>query len=158
MSYTVCNVLDLGEAYTGATLNAQLYDSSNSTVGSAITTGFYERDGGKGIYTFTLAVPDAHQGWCDIYVDGASSNVLATIPINPAELELAAIADAILSRSRSHTDSTAEFGSLYELIGALLQSVTTSTTLTIYKSNGSTTFNTRTLTLDGTAQPVTGIA
>lgn len=87
MSYTVCNVLDLGEAYTGATLNAQLYDSSNNTVGSAITTGFYERAGGKGVYAFTLTVPDAHQGWCDIYVNGASSNVLATLPLNPAELE-----------------------------------------------------------------------
>lgn len=87
MSYTVCNVLDLGEAYTGVTLNAQLYDSSNSMVGSAVTTGFYERDGSKGIYTLTLTVPDAHQGWFDVYVDGASSDILATLPINPAELE-----------------------------------------------------------------------
>jgi len=87
MSYTVCNVLDLGEAYTGVTLNAQLYDASNSTVGSAITTGFYERAGSKGIYSFTLTVPDGHQGWFDVYVQGASSNVLATLPINPAELE-----------------------------------------------------------------------
>jgi len=87
MSYTACNVFDLGEAYTGVTLNAQLYSSSNSTVGSAITTGFYERAGSKGIYAFTLTVPDAHQGWCDVYVNGASSVILATLPINPAELE-----------------------------------------------------------------------
>lgn len=102
MSYTVCNVLDLGEAYTGATLNAQLYDSSNNTVGSAITTGFYERSGGKGIYAFTLTVPDGHQGWCDVYVQGASSTVLATLPLNPAELENA---DAKTSLVQAKTDN-----------------------------------------------------
>lgn len=101
MSYTVCNVLDLGPAYTGVTLNAQLYDSGNGTVGSAITTGFYERSGDLGIYAFTLTVPDGHQGWCDVYVDGASATVLASLPINPAEVELAAlkaqIVDALIT-------------------------------------------------------------
>ena len=158
MSYTVCNVLDLGEAYTGVTLNAQLYDSSNSTVGSAITTGFYERSGGKGIYTFTMSVPDGHQGWFDVYVNGASSDILATLPINPAEVDLNALADAILSRSRSHSDGSAEDGSLYEAVGILTQSETSGTTLTVYESDGTTPFNTRTLTLDSNAEPVTGIA
>lgn len=102
MSYTVCNVLDLGEAYTDVTLNAQLYSSSNSTVGNAITTGFYERSGSKGIYAFTLTVPDGHQGWCDVYVQGASSTVLATLPINPAELENA---DAKTSLVKAKTDN-----------------------------------------------------
>lgn len=110
MSYTVCNVLDLGEVYTGVTLNAQLYSSSNGTVGSAITTGFYERAGAKGIYTFTLAVPDAHQGWCDIYVQDASSTVLATLPLNPAELENANVRISDLnnlSQSQAQTAASA---------------------------------------------------
>lgn len=87
---------------SGATLNAQLYDSSNNTVGSAITTGFYERAGSKGIYTFALSVPDGHQGWCDVYVSGAASTVLATLPLNPAELENA---DVKTSLVKAKTDN-----------------------------------------------------
>lgn len=158
MSNTVCNVLDLGELYTGVTLRGQLYDSSDSTVGSEITGAFYERAGNKGLFAYTLVTPDKHQGWCDVYVDGDSGNVIATIPINPAEVDLNALADAILCRGRSYSDGAADDGSLYEAVGVLTQSATAGTTLTVYESDGSTPFNTRTLTLDDAAQPVTGIA
>lgn len=87
MSYTIVNVYDAGPALSGATLNAQLYSSVNVAVGSAITTGFYERPGGLGLFPFVLIIPDGHVGWCDIYVNGASGTILATLPINPAELE-----------------------------------------------------------------------
>ena len=87
MSYTVCNTLDFGPAYTGATLNAQLVDSSRNPVGSAITTGIDENSGGLGLFDFALTVPDGHQGWCHVYVQGASSTILASLPLNPAELE-----------------------------------------------------------------------
>jgi hypothetical protein len=87
VAYTICNVYALGPAYTGVSLRAQLYDSANAAVGSAISAGFYERSGGKGIFTHTLSVPDSHVGWADVYVNGAPSVILATIPINPQELE-----------------------------------------------------------------------
>jgi len=91
MSYTTRIAMALGPSYTGLTLNAQLYDDTDTPVGSAVTTGFYERSGGKGLYVLKITIPDGHVGWLDIYVSGASSNVIASLPINPSELETKAL-------------------------------------------------------------------
>ncbi len=80
----------LGPSYTGATLEAQLFDDALATVGSAITTGFSESAGGKGLFKFIVTIPDGHTGWLDVYVSGASSDVIASLPINPIEIEPAA--------------------------------------------------------------------
>jgi len=69
-----------------------------------------------------------------------------------------AIADALLGRSVATVEGTASTHSLAEVILGLLESTTAGTTWTIKRSDGSTTFNTRTLTLDATAQSVTGVA
>lgn len=69
-----------------------------------------------------------------------------------------AIADALLSRSVSNVEDTASLHSMAEIILAMLESSAPNTTWTIYKTDGSTTFNTRTLTEDGVALPVVGVA
>ena len=69
-----------------------------------------------------------------------------------------AIADAILGRSVATVEGTASTHSLCEIILAMLESSAPSTTWTIKKTDGTTTFNTRTLTEDAAALPVTGVS
>lgn len=137
------------------TLNAILYGSDGVQVGSTITTGFVNL--GNGVYHLVATIPDGHVGTLVIY-DSATPSRCYGFAVNPVEIELNALASAILSRSRSHTDNVAEDGSLYEAIGILTQALTLGTILRIYKSDGVTVFNERTLTLDDTALPVTGVA
>jgi len=68
------------------------------------------------------------------------------------------LADVILGRSVATVEDTASTHSLAELILGILESTAPSTTWTIKKTDGVTTFNTRTLTLDEDALPVTGVA
>jgi len=68
------------------------------------------------------------------------------------------LADVILGRSVATVEGTASTHSLAEMILGLLESTTAGTVWTIKKTDGSTTFNTRTLTLDEDALPITGVA
>ena len=164
MSYTPNVQLDLGPTYTGmsATLRAQLYTgSTGATAGAEISGGFTEMPGDEGQYIFRPSIPDGHDGWGRVYPVGESATVTAGyFAINPVELELNALADAIIRRSRSHSNAAAETGSLYELIGIATQSDTladSGATLTVYETDGTTPFNTRSLNLDPGAQPVAAI-
>lgn len=67
-----------------------------------------------------------------------------------------AIADAILSRGVSNVEDTANTTSLATLILAALESSISGTTWTIRKTGG-TTFVTKTVTVDDTADPITGV-
>lgn len=87
MAYTITNVYALDPTYTGASLRAQLYSSTNVAVGSAISTGFYERAGAQGVFAHAMSVPDDHVGWCDVYDNASPGVVLVSFPINPRELE-----------------------------------------------------------------------
>lgn len=69
-----------------------------------------------------------------------------------------ALADAVLGRARSNSDATAAAGSLYELIGAILESNTSTGAWIIYKSDGSTVFSTRVLATDAGAIPIIGVS
>lgn len=73
----------------------------------------------------------------------------------PTALE---IADALLKRSVSHVESAADLDSLAEVILAMFHSSAPSTTWTIKKTDDTDTFNTRTLTTDAAALPVTGVS
>lgn len=66
------------------------------------------------------------------------------------------VADAVLSRGVSNVQDTADVGSLAELLLGAFESAAVGTTWTIRKTGG-TTFNTRTLTLDAAADPITGV-
>lgn len=67
-----------------------------------------------------------------------------------------AIADEMLKRGVSNVEDTAGALTLAELILAAFESSRSGTTWTIRKSDA-TTFSTRTLTLDDTADPITGV-
>lgn len=69
-----------------------------------------------------------------------------------------AIADEILKRSVTTGEATAAEHSLATIILSILESSRTSTVWTIKRSDGVTSHLTKTLTLDGTAQPVTGVS
>lgn len=67
------------------------------------------------------------------------------------------IADQILKRSVATVESTAAEHSLATIILAALEASIASTTLTIKRTDGSTTHVTKTLTTDAAAVPITGI-
>lgn len=78
------------------------------------------------------------------------------VVISTAQMQT--LADIVLGRSVSGIDSSASTHSLYELIQAILESSTASGSWVIKKTDGSTTFNTRTLVTDGSALPIVGVS
>ena len=67
------------------------------------------------------------------------------------------IADAVLSRGVDNVEATADVGSLAELILAAFESALAGVNWTIYETDHLTVFNTRTVSLNATAQPVVGV-
>ena len=67
------------------------------------------------------------------------------------------IADAVLVRGAANVEDSAEAASLAELILACFESAVADTVWTIYKTDHSTTFSTRTVTTDSNAQPITEV-
>lgn len=106
MAYTITNVYALDPTYTGASLRAQLYSSTNVAVGSAISTGFYERAGAQGVFAHAMSVPDDHVGWCDVYDNAAPSVVLVSFPINPRELEYSDQKSSLLAPAATALSTT----------------------------------------------------
>jgi hypothetical protein len=83
----------------------------------------------------------------------ADDAVLAAIAARPSAN---AIADAVLSRSVTNVQDTAAVGSLAELILATFHAAIVDAVLTIRKTGGST-FNTRPVTEDADAVPISGV-
>lgn len=67
------------------------------------------------------------------------------------------LADAILSRNVSNVEATAPEHCLATVVLAMLEHAISGTTLTIRRTNGSTTHYTKTLTTSAGANPITGI-
>lgn len=67
------------------------------------------------------------------------------------------LADLILSRNVSNVESTAPEHCLATIVLAMLENSISGSTLTIRRTNGSTTHYTKTLTTDVSAVPITGI-
>lgn len=76
----------MGPAYTGKSLRGQIVDDAGSNVGSAITTAT-ELTGGKGVFEQIATIPDGQTGFLRIYFSDAPTVFLASIPINPQEVE-----------------------------------------------------------------------
>lgn len=89
MSNVITNIFTIGTP--GLVLRGQLYTAANVASGSEFTPSYYERPGTNGIYAVTLTTADGFQGYCDVYANGASTQVLGTISINPTEVENADI-------------------------------------------------------------------
>jgi len=87
-----------------------------------------------------------------VELDTAQTAIIDAVPT------AAETADIVLSRGMAHIDLAAEENSIYELIQAIFQSSTVTGEWVIKKTDGVTTFNTRTLTTDPNALPITGVA
>lgn len=84
--------------------------------------------------------------------DDATLAAIAALSIPSANT----IADTVLARGVSNVEETADTASLAALILAALESSISGTTWTIRKTGG-TTFVTKTVTVDDTADPITGV-
>lgn len=92
--------------------------------------------------------------------DVVTAAAIATDAIGSAELAATAaneIADAVLSRNVSNVEATAPEHSLCTVALAMLENTISGTTLTIRRTDGSTTHYTKTLTTSAGADPITGI-
>lgn len=154
---TIDGIVDDILTDTGTTIPAQvaaLNDLSQADVRSAVGLAAANLD------TQLDALPTAAENRAEM--DSNSTQLAAIVAdtgtdgvvISTATAQ--AIADAVLSRGVDNVEDSASVASLAEIILAILESSRTSTTWTIRKTDG-TTFGTRTLTLDGDAEPVTGV-
>lgn len=176
MSYSVVIAADFGAANTGLTVYGKLFDTDGVQVGSTITTGFVEAV--AGLYVYVLSAPDSHNGVFVAY-DSANTALRRVAVVAPRETEnsdvktstrgtstlttsdipgATVIADAVLGRSVAYVEDTAGIYSIAGLILAAFESSAPGTTWTIKKTDGATTFATRTLTEDINAKPVTGVS
>lgn len=95
----------------------------------------------------------------DTVVDSILVDTDTTIPALIAALNdptAVAIADEVLKRGVSNVEGTADTTSLAAVILAVLESSISGTTWTIRKTGGAT-FVTKTVTVDATADPITGV-
>jgi hypothetical protein len=93
-------------------------------------------------------------------ITAASGVTLAANAITDAIVDLSAlqeIADFVLSRNVSNVEATAGEHTLCTAILAMLENSISGTTLTIKRTDGTTTHYTKTLTKDAGAEPITGI-
>ena len=86
MSYTLRNSFNMGPANTGKALRGQIVDDAGANVGSAITTAT-ELTGGKGVFEQIATIQDGQTGFLRIYFSDAPTVFLASIPLNPQEIE-----------------------------------------------------------------------
>lgn len=132
------------------------YDTNDPTVilmPSAINQRELENADAKVSLTATAsALTTVANGVAAILEDTGTTGVVISTSV------MQALADVVLGRSVATVEGTASTHSLAEVILGLLESTTAGTTWTIKRTDGSTTFNTRTLTLDSAALPVTGVA
>lgn len=92
----------------------------------------------------------------DVLSDGVALNSDNGSLVWPSAWD-AEVGDAVLSRNVSNVEATAGEHTLCTVILAMLEHTISGTTLTIKRTNGSTTHYTKTLTTDSGASPITGI-
>lgn len=143
---------------TGFTL--QLSKNGGAFAGSAGT----KAEIGNGWYSYIATAGESDTaGPVAIRVTGAGAvqqnlvyGVSPSLVLSAAQLQ--ALADAILKRGSSNVDGTAELGSIYELIQAILEGDTSSGNWVINETDGVTLFNTRQLATDPAALPIVGVS
>ena len=90
-------------------------------------------------------------------IDAAVSTRLATSGYTTPPTA-ATIADTVLGRSVVNVESTAAEHSLCTLILGATESAVSGSTWTIYETDGTTTYRIKTITTDGTAEPITAVS
>lgn len=156
MTYSLTFGADMGPANTGLTLRAQLYDSDGTPNGAEITTGFVEVDSTNlpGYYEYVATIPDDHTGAFGIY-NNADKTQRVGFSVNPVEVELVAIGDALLKRDIDQVESAA---AVHSLTTAILKAVSrirdNAGTLEIYETDGTTVKMSQVVTTDDSLDPV----
>jgi hypothetical protein len=95
-----------------------------------------------------------------IFTGGITSSSFAANSLTASALATDAvseIADGVLSRNVSNVEATAGQHTLATIVLAMLENEVVGTTLTIRRTDGTTTHYTKTLTKDAAAEPITGI-
>jgi hypothetical protein len=90
-------------------------------------------------------------------VDAAVSSRLATSGYTTPPTA-ATIADTVLGRSMSNVQATAAEHSLCTMVLGATESAVSGTTWTIYQTDGTTTYRSKTITTDGTAEPIVSVS
>lgn len=142
-----------------------LYTEASDTVAETITAIVQETNR-KGLYIPTVTevglrycviVDDATGtevwGWGWVNIKNATGSFGVTIDREASNHE--GLADTILNRNVSNVEATADEHTLCTSILAGLEWSVSGTTLTIKRTDGSTTHYTKTLTTDAAAEPVT---
>ncbi len=87
MPWTYTTIVTLGSSYAGLTdLRAQLYDTSGSVSGSAITTGFTtDLASGRGIYGWSYSMANGFRGYVKFYSNASAAASAVAIPITASD-------------------------------------------------------------------------
>ena len=163
MTQTIAVDVPLGPQRTGLAIGCIVYQLDGSTVFSTFdVTGWYEAPAGSGKWHHPGVVGPDVGGMIAVGVLGTEYDRQAFeasgVVISIATLE--AIADMVLKRGAANVDGDAERGSLYELIqiNTKANMDDDTLTLTIYQTDGTTIFGTRTLTFNSSGKPVASVA
>lgn len=108
--------------------------------------------------TNTLAAPESQEREFQFGLT-QGDDLLTTISLDIAALPTAIEnADALFIRDVDNTEATASEHSLCTVILAILESSILETTWTIHRTDGITTHATKTVTIDSSASPITGVS
>ena len=139
------------ETTTGVTLTVDFDNVVNSRTGHHLfaidTSDAFYSSGSDFRVVITTGTVD---GVSVVGVQVGSFSILNRVTPN-------ALADALLSRNVSNVEATCPEHSLATVVLAMLEHSISGSTLTIKRTNGSTTHVTKTLTSDSGAAPITGI-
>lgn len=137
-----------GTAQTG--VGYQFYDSTGALLGSRVTADISELPE-TGAYVADATVPAGTAGvYWDTDEEEASEDLRDALVMDSIGTT---VADAVLKRGVANTDTTAELGSLTELILATFESELAGAAWNIRKTDGSD-FNTRSVTTNPNADPI----
>lgn len=153
-----------GNVASGLTVTCDVDKLESDGTYTALVTGAAATEGRNGIYFYILASGsvDVKAVYNFVFKTADScdqQDIVAAWTAGQAWVEnvdaaISGIPDAILIRGASNIEDSADDTSLGALVLATFESKIDGTDWTIYKTDHSTVFDTRTLTLSGTAQPI----
>lgn len=130
--------LNLGPAFAGASLEAQLYDEDGALTGVVITTGFIEFGTTKGLFAFHHDYPDAFAAaGGSVVVSEVAGDELVNIGLNPADFGIldvagnAALVDAVWDEPTSGHLALGSFGQALNTLRSGTAQAGAATTITL---------------------------
>jgi len=155
---------DSGEGAVGLTVTASVIEVLADGTAAEIVTDAAATEIGRGLYRYRLvgASVDAQAEYIAVFetVDACDQAhipaiwVVGKTWVENVDAAISDVPDAILIRGASNIEDVADDTSLGALVLATFESKIDGTDWTIYKTDHATVFDTRTLTLSGTAQPI----